>query len=197
MRTISELAPNIEYVSCFDEELGALLGGELRRQRRCIELIASENIASSAVIACTASDETNIVVARISRQTYRVPRVIARLYEIGNAETYRRLGIQSISTTDWGVRRVCELLTFNELDDVTGIGSGDVRLVRADVPPMLEGSPIRELTAIGEISIVAVSHDNETFVPTQGTVLDHGDIIYAAVQATSASKFRAMLGMTD
>ena len=78
-----------------------------------------------------------------------------------------------------------------------GIGSGDVRLVRADVPPMLEGSPIRELTAIGEISIVAVSHDNETFVPTQGTVLDHGDIIYAAVQATSASKFRAMLGMTD
>ena len=52
MRTISELAPNIEYVSRFDEELGALLGGELRRQRRCIELIASENIASSAVIAC-------------------------------------------------------------------------------------------------------------------------------------------------
>ena len=149
------------------------------------------------MIACTSSDETNIVVARISRQTYRVPRVIARLYEIGNAETYRRLGIQSISTTDWGVRRVCELLTFNELDDVTGIGSGDVRLVRADVPPMLEGSPVRELTAIGEISIVAVSHDNETFVPTQGTILDHGDIIYAAVQATSASKFRAMLGMTD
>ena len=31
----------------------------------------------------------------------------------------------------------------------------------------------------------------------EGTVLDHGDIIYAAVQATSASKFRAMLGMTD
>ena len=141
------------------------------------EVLAAAGIdRASAVIACTASDETNIVVARISRQTYRVPRVIARLYEIGNAETYRRLGIQSISTTDWGVRRVCELLTFNELDDV---------------------SPVRELTAIGEISIVAVSHDNETFVPTQGTILDHGDIIYAAVQATSASKFRAMLGMTD
>ena len=88
---------------------------------------------ASAVIACTSSDETNIVVARISRQTYRVPRVIARLYEISNAETYRRLGIQSISTTDWGVRRVCELLTFNELDDVVELGSGDVRLVRADV----------------------------------------------------------------
>ena len=146
---------------------------------------------ASAVIACTSSDETNIVVARISRQTYRVPRVIARLYEISNAETYRRLGIQSISTTDWGVRRVCELLTFNEL------GSGDVRLVRADVPALLEGRPERELTVVGEISIVAVSHDNETFVPTQGTVLDHGDIIYAAVASSAAGKFRTMLGLAE
>lgn len=59
MRTISELAPNIEYVSRFDEEVGALLAGELRRQRRNIELIASENIASAAVIACMGTVLTN------------------------------------------------------------------------------------------------------------------------------------------
>ena len=59
MRTISELAPNIEYVSRFDEELGALMGQELRRQRRNIELIASENIASAAVIAFMGTVLTN------------------------------------------------------------------------------------------------------------------------------------------
>ena len=59
MRTISELAPNIEYVSRFDEEVGALMGEELRRQRRNIELIASENIASAAVIACMGTVLTN------------------------------------------------------------------------------------------------------------------------------------------
>lgn len=59
MRTIHELAPNIEYVSRFDEEVGALLQGELRRQKRNIELIASENIASSAVIACMGTVLTN------------------------------------------------------------------------------------------------------------------------------------------
>ena len=54
------------------------------------EVLAAAGIdRASAVIACTASDETNIVVARISRQTYRVPRVIARLYEIGNALSRR------------------------------------------------------------------------------------------------------------
>ena len=152
---------------------------------------------ASAVIACTSSDETNIVVARISRQTYRVPRVIARLYEISNAETYRRLGIQSISTTEWGVRRVSEPLTFNELDDVVELGTGGVRLVRADVPALLEGSTVREITAVGEVSIVSVSHDNETFIPTQGTVLQHGDIIYASVASSAAGKFRTMLGLAE
>ena len=56
---------------------------------------------------------------------------------------------------------------------------------------------MRELTVVGEISIVAVSHDNETFVPTQGTVLDHGDIIYAAVASSAAGKFRPMLGLAE
>ena len=54
-----ELAPNIEFVSRYDEEVGALLQGELRRQRRNIELIASENIASAAVIACMGTVLTN------------------------------------------------------------------------------------------------------------------------------------------
>lgn len=54
-----ELAPNIEFVSRYDEEVSALLQGELRRQRRNIELIASENIASPAVIACMGTVLTN------------------------------------------------------------------------------------------------------------------------------------------
>ncbi len=57
--SIHELAPNIEFVSRYDEEVGALLGTELRRQRRNIELIASENITSAAVMACMGTVLTN------------------------------------------------------------------------------------------------------------------------------------------
>ena len=145
---------------------------------------------ASAVIACTSSDEANVVIARI----YRVPRVIARLYDISKAETYRRLGIQTISTTDWGIRHACELLTYQEMDTVLEIGSGDVQLVRSDVPALLEGRPVREVTAIGEVEVVAVSRSNETFIPTLGTVLEHGDVIYAAVASSASAKFRYMLG---
>lgn len=57
--SIHELAPNIEFVSRFDDEVGQLLSGELRRQRRNIELIASENITSAAVMACMGTVLTN------------------------------------------------------------------------------------------------------------------------------------------
>ena len=88
------------------------------------DLLARVGIArASALVACTSTDEANIVIARVARGTYRVPRVIARLYDISKAEAYRRLGIQTISTTDWGIRHACELLTYQEMDTVLEVGS--------------------------------------------------------------------------
>lgn len=80
------------------------------------------------------------------------------------------------------------------MDAVYEIGSGDVQLVRTDVPALLEGRPVREVTAIGEVEVVAVSRNNETFIPTLGTVLEHGDVIYAAVASSASAKFRSMVG---
>ena len=60
---LHELNPAIEYVEQYDSEIAALMGQELRRQRRNLELIASENIASPAVIACMG----NIVLEVLAR----------------------------------------------------------------------------------------------------------------------------------
>lgn len=49
----------IGFVSQFDPELGAMMGRELRRQQDGLELIASENFASPAVIAAMGSVLTN------------------------------------------------------------------------------------------------------------------------------------------
>ncbi|MDD4380991.1 MAG: TrkA family potassium uptake protein [Atopobiaceae bacterium] len=151
----------------------------------------------SAVIACTASDEANIVVAQIARSVYHVPRVIARLYDMSKAEAYRRLGIQAISTTEWGIARACQLLTYHQLDGVFQMGDGDVEVVRVDLPHLLEGEQVREITALGEVMIVAIMRGNDTFIPTQGTELQHGDVLFAAVASTSARRFKTMLGLTD
>ena len=152
---------------------------------------------ASALVSCMGSDEANIVVAHVARSMFRVPRVIVRLHDLSKAETYRRLDIQTISPNAWGISRICELLTYQQLDGVYEVGSGEVNLVRADIPALLNGVTVRELTAVGEIQIVSISRDNQTFIPTQGTVLSDGDIVYAAVATSASRKFKQMLGIGE
>lgn len=150
---------------------------------------------ADAIVSCTASDEVNAVIARIARNVYRVPRVVARLYEPRKANIYHRLGIQTISTTIWGIERATEILTYNQLDSVYEIGNGTVNLVRIEVPSLLVGHTVNELTAIGEILVVSISRNNKTFIPTTGTILEAEDIVYISVMASATGKLKLMLNL--
>lgn len=149
-----------------------------------------------AVVSCTASDEANVVIARIARNIYRVPHVIARLYDSTKADIYRRIGIQTISTTIWGIERATELLTYHQLDSVYEVGNGNVNLVRTEVPSLLVGHTVHELTALGEVQVVSISRNNKTFIPTTGTNFESEDVIYLAVMASATKKLKSMLGLT-
>jgi len=149
---------------------------------------------ADAIVACTKSDETNAVIGRISRNIYKVPRVISRLYDPRKAEIYRSLGIQTIATTSWGVKHAMELLSYDQLDGVTSLGNGDVDIIRVETTEMLIGKKIADLTVAGEFHVAAVSRQNQTFLPTLGTQLQKGDVVYFSVLGTSQKKLKHMLG---
>ena len=140
---------------------------------------------ADAIVACTKSDETNALIGRIARNNYRVPRVISRLYDPRKAEIYRTLGIQTISATEWGVKHAIELLSYDQLDVVAGLGNGGVDVVRVEVAELLVGKKIVDITAAGEFSVCALSRQNQTFIPTLGTVLQKGDVVYCNVLVSS------------
>lgn len=150
---------------------------------------------ADAIVACTKSDETNAVIGRISRNIYRVPRVISRLYDPRKAEIYRTLGIQTIATTSWGVKHAIELLSYDQLDGVMSLGNGDVDILRVETTELLVGKKIADLTVPGEFHIVAVSRQNRTFLPTLGTQLEKGDVVYFSVLGTSQKKLKHVLGL--
>jgi trk system potassium uptake protein len=150
---------------------------------------------ADALVACTKSDETNALIGRIARNTYQVPRVISRLYDPRKAEIYRSLGIQTISATEWGVKHAMELLSYDQLDVVTALGNGDVDIIRVETNELLVGKKIADLTAPGEFHIVAVSRQNQTFLPTLGTQLQKGDVVYFSVLGSSAKKLKHVLGL--
>lgn len=152
--------------------------------------------SADALIACCKSDVTNALIGRISRNIYKVPHVISRIYDPRKAEIYHTLGIQTISATTWGIRRVSEMLSYSELDSVTTIGDDNVELVRIDIPALLVNRTVNELSVIGEIQIVAVSRDNKTFLPTLGTVFQKNDVIYIAVISSSVKRLKSILGLS-
>lgn len=149
---------------------------------------------SDALISCTNSDETNALIARISKNIYRVPHVIARLYDRDKAKIYSMLGVQTISTTDWGIARASEIITYTQLDGIMSLGGG-VELVRVDVPALLVGKTIEEINRLGEVRVVSIERNNDAFLPTSGTILQPNDGLFIAVLNSAVGTLKSLLGM--
>lgn len=138
------------------------------------------------------SDEANIVAARVARELFHVPRVVARVVDPQKAEIYQRLGVQTISTTVWGINRIANLLSYTELDVVYDLSSS-VELVQVELPAVLAGRTVQHLTIPGEVQVVAIKRGGQTFLPTGSASLQQGDLLYLAVQAASADRLKALL----
>ncbi|MBM3224688.1 MAG: TrkA family potassium uptake protein [Candidatus Tectomicrobia bacterium] len=149
---------------------------------------------ADSLAAVTGSDTTNVVMARLARLVFHVPRVVARLYDPRYTEIYRRLGIQTINPLTWGVQRLAELLCYSNLHTVLSVGSGDVDLLEIELPPLLVGRTVHEMTLPGEMQVTALSRDGRTFLPTLGTVFQEGDRLHLAVLVTSTARLNALLG---
>lgn len=150
---------------------------------------------AEAFVAASASDNANIVGARIARNVFHVPRVVARMYDPRRAEIYQRLGLMTISSTDLGVRQIYELVTHTDLDVVKKFGRGEVSLITVEASHHLAGRLARDLSIPGEVSIVSITRDDRAFIPSSGTEFREGDILHLAVLATSMTRLEEMLGI--
>jgi trk system potassium uptake protein TrkA len=152
---------------------------------------------ADAFAATSDSDNANIVAARIARNIFKVPRVVARLYDPRRAEIYRRLGLATISSTAWGAERIRETLTHAELDARGTFGSGEVSLYTIEATPALIGRMVNALVVPGEISVTAITREDKAFVPTLGTEIREGDLIHFAVQASALDRLETLLGIGE
>ncbi len=150
---------------------------------------------ADAFAATSASDNANVVAARIARQIFCVPRVVARLYDPRRAEIYQRLGLLTISSSTWGAERIRELLIHSELDPVLTFGSGDVSMLSIEAPALLAGRMVKHLSIPGEIVVIAVTRQGQAFIPLFGTEFQPGDTIHLAILASSMDRFKGLLGL--
>lgn len=150
---------------------------------------------ADAFAATSSSDSANIVAARVARDYFHVPRVVARQFDPHHAEIYRRIGLLTVCSTAWGAERLRELLTHSELDPVLAFGSGEVTLTRIEVPPQLVGRQVRDLSVPGEISVAVIIRHDQAVLPTLGAELRSSDIVYLLVAAASLERLELLLGL--
>jgi trk system potassium uptake protein TrkA len=151
---------------------------------------------ADAFVATSASDNANIVAARIARNIFYVPKVLARLYNPRRAEIYRRLGLITISSTGWAAERIRELLLHSELDSVMAFGKGDVAVINIEAPPHLYSRAVKHISIPGEIVVVAITRQGQAFIPALGSEIEKGDTLHLAVLATSMDRLEALLGLS-
>ncbi len=150
---------------------------------------------AEAFVTASSSDNANIVAARIARNIFRVPRVVARLYDPVRAEVYQRLGLTTISSTAWGAARIVEVVTHADLDVIQVFRDGGTSLVRVEVPAQLNSRQVMQMNIPGEVMVVAITRNDQTFIPVSGTEFQEGDIIYLSVIPSAMARLEALLGI--
>ncbi|QUC59996.1 TrkA family potassium uptake protein [Streptomyces sp. A2-16] len=148
---------------------------------------------ADAFVAVTSGDNTNIVSARTAKETYRVPIVLARIYDPRRADIYRDLGIPTIASVRWTVHQLHQMLLHRHLTPELDFGNGETLLLRSRLPAYLTGRPLGGLEVDGEIRIVEVTRGGRSFLPTSHTPAETDDLVTFAVAADALGRLRGFL----
>jgi trk system potassium uptake protein len=118
---------------------------------------------AEAFVALTPNDSANIVSARVARDIYRVPHVLARLHDPAHAPVCTEFGIATVGSVQTTVNRVIQLLHHRTLEPHQTFGNGETLLVRSRVPAYLAGRRVAEFNVPRVIARVNDPANDELF----------------------------------
>ncbi len=137
-------------------------------------------LQAGALAAVTSGDNTNILTVRIARETYKIPNVVARIYDPRRAEIYQRLGIPTVATVTWTIDQVRRRLLSEDVADWSD-PTGRLTLVDRSLPDAWAGRSLCDLEQPGRLSLVAVTRAGVPRLDAREVVGQEGDILHLAV----------------
>jgi trk system potassium uptake protein len=136
-----------------------------------------------AFAAVSSGDNSNILAARVARETFGVEHVVARIYDPGRAEVYQRLGIPTVATVKWTADQMLRrLLPQGHVPEFTD-PSGKVVLAEVPVNPAWVGHRISALESACGGRVAFLTRLGSGMLPTPDTVYQEGDLLHVATLA--------------
>jgi trk system potassium uptake protein TrkA len=149
---------------------------------------------AQAFAAVSNGDNSNILAARVARESFGVTNVVARIYDPGRAEIYQRLGIPTVATVLWAADQISRRLTPEGSRSEWRDASGTVQL--AEVHPHIDwfGLPVKDLEEAASLRVAFLTRLGEGLIPDDGTVLQDGDLIHVMMRDDEIKNVEAILG---
>lgn len=148
---------------------------------------------AGAVAAVTNGDNSNVLVARVARETFGIERVVARIYDPRRAVIFQRLGFATVATVAWTTDQVLRRLLPDPTDAEWTDPTANVCIVERQVTTPWIGRPLAELEEATHSRIAAVGRLGAALVPTSNTVAQDGDLLYATIATSAVGEFHRTL----
>jgi len=142
---------------------------------------------ADAFAAVSSGDNSNIIAARVARETFGIQQVVARIYDPGRAEVYERLGITTVATVKWTADQVLRRLLPVGAEPNYRDPSGTIRLDQVPINEAWVGQRSVLFQMQSHARIAWIDRLGEGMIPGRETVLQEGDVLHLVMREETAA----------
>lgn len=136
---------------------------------------------ADAFAAVSSGDNSNIISARLARETFGVSRVVARIYDARRALVYERLGIPTVATIRWAADRMVRHLVPEGTVEVFRDPTSSVSIVEAPLHRDWVGRTAGSLEEATGARMAYLMRFGIGSLAAESTVLQDGDQVFMLV----------------
>ncbi|WP_072801980.1 potassium channel family protein [Rhodococcoides yunnanense] len=149
---------------------------------------------AEAFAAVSSGDNSNIIAARVARETFGVDKVVARIYDAKRAAVYERLGIPTVATVPWATDRFLHNLLRDDPTTKWRDPSGSVAVVQLEINDGWVGKKLASLEEATHSRVAFIIRFGTGLLPDKKTVIQADDEIYVAAVSGTVAEAIALAG---
>lgn len=155
-------------------------------------LVAAGIERASALAAVTNGDNSNIMIARVARERYKIQSVVARIYDPKRAEIYERLGIATVATVKWTAERIMRRIVSDRPSVEWADPTAELVLVERLAGDAWVGERVSRVDA-GPAKVVGLRRYGKALIADDDVLVQQGDVLYVAVLNSDVETLDAFL----
>src|SRR5690348_4418630 len=146
---------------------------------------------ADAFAAVSSGDNSNIISARVARETFGIERVVARIYDAKRAAVYERLGIPTVATVPWSTDRLMRMLLPDGVSSAWREPAGTVAILPLPLHEDWVGRSVRDLERATGSRVAFIVRFGTGVLPKPDTAVQAEDTIYVAAVSGTVSDVTA------